>query len=123
MELTHRRSHQTLAFVLQPAELPDLSDTHIRISNDIRRSTVIRSLSKYFLNVSIPEACSGSAPPGEHRDSPALPGTARQGKCTPGASVAGWPAMTLWNNQMQIPKFVPEVAVSQRLVISNFDVG
>jgi len=35
IELTHRRPHQTLTFILQLAKLPDLSDAHIGIANNI----------------------------------------------------------------------------------------
>jgi hypothetical protein len=34
IELAHRRPHQTLTFVLQFAELPDLPNPHIRIAED-----------------------------------------------------------------------------------------
>ena len=39
IELTHRRSHQTLTFVLQFAKLPYLSDAHIGIADDLRAVT------------------------------------------------------------------------------------
>jgi hypothetical protein len=42
IQLTHRRPHQALTLLLQPAELPDLPDAHIRIADDVRRSAVIR---------------------------------------------------------------------------------
>jgi len=41
IELRHRRPHQTLTLLLQPAKLPDLPHAHIRITDNVRR-TVIR---------------------------------------------------------------------------------
>jgi len=35
IELTHRREHQTLTFILQFAELPYLPDTHIGVADDV----------------------------------------------------------------------------------------
>jgi hypothetical protein len=34
IELTHRRTHQTLNFILQLAKLPDLPDAHVGITKD-----------------------------------------------------------------------------------------
>ncbi len=39
IELRHRRPHQPLTLVLQPAKLPNLPDAHVRVANDV--STVI----------------------------------------------------------------------------------
>jgi hypothetical protein len=35
LQLTHRRSHQALTFGLQLAKLPNLSDMHIGIADNI----------------------------------------------------------------------------------------
>ncbi len=44
IELRHRRPHQSLTLVLQPAKPPYLPDAHIRVGDDIGRLGIGKSV-------------------------------------------------------------------------------